>query len=79
MATKRSRLVLLDDDFRPTSAGDTVRFIYGIPPVAVKARVIKRGRSLIALTAGHTPQECNLRTLRKYVGAWFKDTDQSVL
>ena len=64
-------LVLLDDDRTPTRAGDTVCFNYGIPPVAVLAKIVQRGRSLIALTHGHTPTECNLRTLRRYVGGWF--------
>ena len=66
------RLVLLDDDRQPTQAGDTVCFSYGIPPVGVRAKIIRRGNSLIALTPGHAPAECNLRTLRKYVGSWFK-------
>lgn len=66
---------LLDDDGVPTRAGDTISFNYGIPPVVVKARVIQRGISLIALTPGHTPTECNLRSLRKYVGGWFKRND----
>ena len=65
-------LVLLDDDRTPTRAGDTVCFSYGIPPVAVQARIVQRGCSLIALTPGHTPADCNLRTLRRYVGGWFK-------
>lgn len=64
--------VLLDDDRQPTRAGDTIRFNYGIPPVVVRAKIVRRGKSLIALTPGHTPSECNLRTLRKYVGSWFK-------
>jgi hypothetical protein len=73
-ASSRSlpRLVLLDDDRQPTQAGDTVGFNYGIPPVGVRAKIIRRGKSLIALTPGHTPAECNLRTLRKYVGSWYK-------
>lgn len=65
-------LVLLDDDRTPTRAGDTVCFNYGIPPIGVLAKVVQRGRSLIALTPGHTPAECNLLTLRKYVGGWLK-------
>tara|TARA_R110000822_G_C15046603_1_gene465925 strand:- start:47 stop:343 length:297 start_codon:yes stop_codon:yes gene_type:complete len=65
-------IVLLDDDRTPTRAGDTVSFNYGIPPVAVRAKIVQRGRSLIALTPGHTPVECNLRTLRRYVGGWLK-------
>ncbi len=69
-------LVLLDDDRQPTRAGDTVSFNYGIPPVAVRAKIVQRGRSLIALTPGHTPAECNLRTLRRHVGGWFKQNDQ---
>jgi len=70
--TETAGAVLLDDDRVPTRAGDTVKFIYGIPPVSIRAKIVARGKSLIALTPGHTPDECNLRTLRRYVGAWFR-------
>ena len=66
------RVVMLDDDGHRVSAGDVVRFNYGIPPVCVKAKLVQRGNKLIALTPGHNPTECNLRSLRKYVGGWFK-------
>lgn len=65
-------LVLMDDDGVPVRSGDTVRFSYGIPPVAVDAKIVQRRRQLIALTPGHNPVECNLRSLRKYVGNWYK-------
>ncbi len=65
-------LYLLDDDKNKTFAGDTVRFNYGIPPVKVDAQIIERDNKLIALTPGHTPNECNLRSLRRYVGNWYK-------
>ena len=65
-------LVLLDDDRVPVKAGDTVRFNYGIPPIVVDAKVVQRRGQLIALTPGHDPAECNLRSLRKYVGNWYK-------
>ena len=79
-STKRPRrvqrrldsVVLLDDDGVPVRAGDIVRFNYGIPPVVVDAQIVKRHGRLIALTPGHNPAECNLRTLRKYVGNWYK-------
>jgi hypothetical protein len=61
---------LLDDDGRRTRAGDRICFSYGIPPVYVIARVVKRGKSLIALTPGHNPPEQNLRSLRRAVGSW---------
>lgn len=63
---------MFDDDGKRVKAGDTVRFIYGIPPVCVKAKLVQRGNKLIALTPGHNPTEINLRSLRKYVGQWFK-------
>lgn len=66
------RLVMIDDDGNRVYAGDVVRFSYGIPPVCVKAKLVQRGNKLIALTPGHTPVECNLRSLRRYVGGWFK-------
>ena len=65
-------LVLLDDDRVPVRNGDTVRFNYGIPPVVVDANIMQRRGQLIALTPGHDPAECNLRSLRKYVGNWYK-------
>jgi len=71
------RLVMLDDDKQKVSAGDTVRFNYGIPPVCVKAKLVQRGNKIIALTPGHNPAESNLRSLRKYVGGWFKHNDQA--
>ena len=70
------RLVLLDDDKQPTREGDTVFFTYGIPPVGVRAKIVRRGNSLIALTLGHKPRECNLRALRKYVGSWYKQNEK---
>ena len=69
---KRKQLVLFDDDGVPVKAGDTVRFSYGIPPVVVDAPIVQRRGSLIALTPGHDPKECNLRSLRKQVSCWFK-------
>lgn len=66
------RLFLFDDDGERVSAGDTVRFNYGIPPVVVDAKIVQRRGQLIALTPGHDPAECNLRSLRKYVGCWYR-------
>lgn len=61
---------MTDEDGREVSAGDTIRFGYGIPPVCVEAEVIERNGKLIALTPGHTPKECSLELLKKYVGAF---------
>jgi hypothetical protein len=63
---------LRDDDGQWVTAGDRIRFSFGIPPIAVEAEVIERNGRLIALTPGHTPSECLLRSLRNYVGEWFK-------
>lgn len=73
---RSGRLFCRDSDGVPTRAGDTVSFGYGIPPVRVLAKIEQRGRSLIALTPGHRPQESNLRTLKKYVGGWFRQNKQ---
>lgn len=62
-----------DDDNRTVRAGDTIWFSYGIPPVLTHAKIMQRGKSLIAVTEGHSPTECNLRSLRRHVGAWFKE------
>ena len=69
-------LVMLDDDGNRVTKGDTVRFNYGIPPVCVTAKVVQRGKSLIALTPGHNPPECNLQSLRRYVGNWYKHSER---
>ena len=65
------RLILRDDDGIAVGAGGIVRFNYGIPPVTVDAQIIRRGKSLIALTPGHGQDEVNLRSLRRYVGNWY--------
>lgn len=65
-------LYLRDDDGVWTGHGATVRFNYGIPPTVVDARVVQRGNKLIALAPGHEPEECNLRSLRRYVGSWYR-------
>jgi len=70
------RLVLLDDDKVPVKSGDTVRFNYGIPPAVVDAKIVQRRGQLIALTPGHDPAECNLRSLRRYVGNWYKENGE---
>jgi hypothetical protein len=64
--------VLLDDDRKRTTAGDTVCFSYGIPPVRVLAKIIERDGVLIGICPGHYPDEFKLRSLRKYVGSWYK-------
>jgi hypothetical protein len=63
---------LLDNDGAEVRHGDTIGFSYGIPPVGVRAQVVQRGKSLFALTPGHTPAECSLRSLRRYIGAWYR-------
>ena len=72
------RLVLRmrDDDGEWVKAGDTVHFCYGIPPIGVDAPIIERGGKLIGLCPGHNPPEFNLRSLRRYVGNWYKQNDQ---
>jgi len=41
-------MAFLDDDGVPVKAGDTVRFNYGIPPVVVDAKIVKRRGTLVA-------------------------------
>jgi hypothetical protein len=66
-------LVLRDDDGQRVTAGDSVRFCYGIPPVPVVAKIVTCDGRLVALTPGHNPPECNLRALRRHVGSWYKE------
>ncbi len=68
-------LRLRDDDGEWVTAGDTVHFSYGIPPVGVDAPIIERNGKLIGLCPGHKPSEFNLRSLRRYVGSWYKQND----
>lgn len=57
-----------DSDGNKIQAGDKISFSYGIPPVRVIAKVVQRGRSLIAIVPEpHKPSECNVKTLKKYV------------
>ena len=65
-------VVALDDDGIKVRPGDTIQFSYGIPPVQVRAKIVQRGRSLIALVADASPSECNLRSLRRHVGCWYR-------
>jgi hypothetical protein len=46
--------------------GDRIQFSYGTPVIGIVAKVIQRGKSLIALTPRHSPKECSLRDLRKF-------------
>lgn len=64
--------MLRDDDGRPTRDGDTVQFSYGIPPRVVRAKIVQRGKSLIALTPTEAVTECNLRRLRYHVSVWYR-------
>ena len=75
LAARRANrwLVLRDDDGKRVQAGDSVRFCYGIPPVPVVAQIVTCDGRLVALTPGHAPDKCNLRTLRRYVGSWYKE------
>lgn len=61
-----------DDDGKWVSAGDRIRFSYGIPPVGVDGKVVDRKGKLWVLTTGHIPGACPLRRLRRHVGEWFK-------
>lgn len=63
-----------DIDGNIVRAGDTVTFSYGIPPIKVVAPVISRDGQLIAITKGHNPAECELRELKKTVGAFYKES-----
>ena len=60
-----------DSDRFLGGAGDKVEFKYGIPPVRVIAEVVDVDGELIAMTPGHTPEECPLRDLRRAVGDWY--------
>ena len=71
-ADRGTQLRLRDDDGDWVTAGDSVRFSYGMPPVTVIAPIIERDGKLIGLCPGHDPAEFELRSLRRQVGAWYK-------
>ena len=62
----------LDDDGFKVMAGDSITFCFGIPPVRVVARVERFNGRLYAMTPDHNPKRCELGTLRKYVGLFWK-------
>lgn len=64
-------LKIRDADGVEVREGDIVHFSYGIPPVGVNAPIIRRNGKLIAVTKGHNPPECPLRTLEHHVGAFW--------
>lgn len=66
---------IVDSDGVEVTAGCTINFAYGIPPVPVTAAVIERKGMLIALTPGHNPSEARVSTLRKHVvDFWVMET-----
>lgn len=67
-----SKIKLFDDEGNPVGSGDTISFSFGIPPRYVKAKVVERDGRLFALTPDCESKECNLRSLRRYVGGWIK-------
>ena len=61
-----------DDDGEWVYAGDTITFSYGIPPINVRAKIINRSGTLWVLPKNQRCAECCLRSLRLYVGSWWK-------
>lgn len=68
---KKVRGKIFDSDGVEVIAGCKVSFSYGIPPVAVTSEVVERNGELIALTPGHNPKECKMRTLEHHVGSFW--------
>ena len=73
-------LRMRDDAGQWVTHGDWIEFSYGIPPVAVRAKVEKFeiwdscwNESLVVICpAEHKPRIAFLRTLRRHVGEWWK-------
>jgi len=57
-----------DSEGTEIKAGTTVRFSYGIPPVGVKAKIVRRGGRLVVLTPGHNPASAPVHILKRSVG-----------
>ena len=62
---------IVDSDGVEVTAGCTIHFGYGIPPVPVMAPVIERNGVLIALTEGHKPAEVRVQSLKRHVGDFW--------
>lgn len=67
---------LKDNDGVEITAGCTLHFCYGIPPVHVRAKVVRRSGVLIALTPGHTPAEAPVREITPYFDCWVETQNQ---
>jgi len=68
----KTRPFLRDDDGVPTRAGDLVTFSYGMPPIRAIGRIInQKGRLLVSTPGCNTERGC-LRSLRHYVGEWYR-------
>ena len=61
-----------DDLGKTIKHGDRIEFRYGIPPIRAVGRIVERDGTLYVLTPGHHPVKSKLRSLRRYVGKWFK-------
>ena len=60
-----------DSDGVRVRSGQTILFNYGLPPVHVRAAVVRRGNRLIALTPGHSPSECPVDEIMEHVGDFW--------
>lgn len=67
---RRKRGPLVDEDGKPITAGCTIRFSYGIPPVAVVAKVVERDGVLVALTPGHTPSSARVDEITPFFNVY---------
>lgn len=63
----------IDSDGRIVREGDSIHFIYGIPPIRANGTVINRNGVLWALVPGHKPNESTLSDIRKYCEHFWKD------
>lgn len=62
----------VDSDGNEITEGCTLHFSYGIPPVEVSAKVVKRGHDLVALTRGHTPASANVNEITPFFDCWVR-------
>ncbi len=66
-------LRLKDNNGEWVTAGDLIEFSYGIPPVRVIGAVHEHNGNLwIQVKGNHIPKRTSLRSLRRFVGAWYK-------
>lgn len=65
----------LDSDGNDIYLGDTLRSSFGIPPVAIKGKVVHENGEYVVKTPKANPKQCTLDEFFIYVGDVWVDND----